>query len=171
MATITNAKWKLLTHSMSKTGEHKMLAGYQSRGSGLNKIFFLAPLYNLNDANMDGSVSVLEWAFGKNLYDPYSVFELFNNANDTCCTIDAAVQLKDYELMNNAKKSMLLASHKAASKALVTITIERTLSPGFDATLAQSKLAEMGKYSDVLIFLVQTTLETLVEAAINKTRG
>lgn len=171
MASISNAKWKLLTHSMSKTGDHKMLAGYQSKGGGLNKVFFLAPLYDLNDANMDGTVSWLEWGFGKNIYDPYSVFELFNRANDACCTIDAAVQLRDYELMNKAKGSFLEATHKAAAKALVTISVEKLLSPGIELSLAKSKIADMGKYSDKLLFLVQIGLETAVEEAINKSQG
>ena len=171
MASISNAKWKLLTHSMSQTGEHKMLAGYQPKGGNMNDIFFLAPLYDLNDANMDGSVSTLEWAFGKNIYDPYSVFELFNSSNDACCTIDAAVQLRDYELMNKAKGSFLKTTHKAAAKAFVTISVEKLLSPGIELTLAQTKLAEMGKHGENLVFLVQLGLESLVEAAINKSTG
>jgi len=171
MANITNAKWKLLTHSMSKTGEHKMLAGYQSTGGGMNNIFFVAPLYNLNDANMDGSVSLLERWYGANIYDPYSVFELFNDANNACCTIDAAVQLRDYALMNKARGNFLRTTHKAAAKAFVTINIEKLLSPGIELTLAQSRLAEMGKYSEKLLFLVQIGLETLVEKIINKSQG
>lgn len=170
MTVINNAKWKLLTHSMSQTREHKMLAGYQPSGGGMNKIFFLAPMYNLNDANMDGSVSTLEWWFGKNLYDPYSVFELFNNAADNCCTVDAATQLRDHELFGNARKSMLKASFKAASKALITINIERLLSPGIEANLANTKLAEIGKFSSALIFIVKNGMQTAVEAAINKPR-
>lgn len=169
MPGINNAKWKLLTHSMSKTGQHKMLAGYQSRGSGLNKVFFLAPLYNLNDQNLNGSISALEWWYGKNLFDPYSVFELFNNGANTCCTIDAAVQLKDYELMERAKSIFLQKSHKIAAKALVTISVEKLLSPGIELNLAQSKLAEMGAFADSLLFLVQIGLETAVETAINRT--
>ncbi len=169
---IRNAKWKLLTHSMSKDGSHKMLAGYKSHGrGGLNKIFFLAPLYNMNDANMDGSVSIPEWFLGKNLYDPYSVFELFSDANKACCTIDAAIQLRDYDLRNKAMMGMLRASHKAASKALVTITVEKILSPGLEKVLAVSKLAQMGKFSDNLLFLVQLGIESAVEAVINKSRG
>ena len=156
---------------MSKTGEHKMLAGYQSKGGGLNNIFFLAPLYSLNDANMDGSVSYLESWFGANLYDPYSVFELFGNATDSCCTIDAAMQLRDYELRNKALNSFLRATHKVAAKAFVTISIEKLLSPGVELTLAQTRLAEMGKYSDKLLFLVQTTFETFVENKINWWQG
>lgn len=172
MTTIKDAKWKLITHTMSKTKEHKMLVGYQSRGiGGLNKIFFLAPLYNLNDSNMDGSISMWEWAISKNFYDPYSVFELFNSANDTCCTMDAAVQLRDLELWNKTKEGILKASHKAASKALITISIEKILSPGIERSLALTKLNEIGKFSSSLLFLVQTGMETAVDFAINKSRG
>jgi len=148
-----------------------MLAGCQPKGGGMNNIFFLAPLYNLNDANLDGSVSTLEWWYGVNLYDPYSVFELFNSSNDVSCTIDAAVQLRDYELMNKAKGSFLKATHKAAAKALVTIAVEKLLSPGIELTLAQSKLAEMGEHSENLMFLVQIGLESAVEAMINRSVG
>lgn len=171
MATIRNAKWKLLTHSMSKNGKHKMIAGYTSRGTGgMNTIFFLAPLYNLNDSNMDGSVSYLEWGFGVNLYDPYSIFGLFTDANSACCTIDAARQLRDYDLFNKAKMKFLESAYKAAGKALTTITIERLLSPAIDQALALTNLQAMMRFSDKLIFLVKTGMETAVDEAITRSQ-
>ena len=163
---LTNAKWKIITHSQSKNKSHLMLVGFKPNGSRMNSIFFLAPLYNLNDANLDGSVSVLEWAYGRNIYDPYSVFELFNSSNRSCCTIDAGNQLRDFEIVQKAFAQSLHSSHKAASMALRTLMVEKLLSPGIERNLAISKLSEMGQHSDKLIFVVQIVLETIVEKVL-----
>lgn len=171
MASINNAKWKLITHSGSKTGNHKMVAGYTSNGIRHNNIFFLAPLYNLNDVNMDGSVSVLEWGFGTNLYDPYSVFSLFADATASCCTIDAARQLHDYELFNKAKMGFLQSAYKTAGKALTTITIERFFKTPMDRATVSAGVKQMGQFTNTLVFLVKTGMSTAVNQAITRTQG
>ena len=89
---------------MSETKEHKILVGYQEVMKIRSKVFFLAPLYDMNDKNMDGNVSVLESWYGKNLYDPYSVFKLFNQADNAACAIDVGVQMKDYFLRDKAAR-------------------------------------------------------------------
>lgn len=165
------AKWKVITHSMSKTNDHLILVGYKTKGKYMNEVLALAPLYNLNDANLDGEVSMLEYAFGKNVYDPYSVFKLMNSGNKISCMMDTANQMKDRELHQQAKSQMLQAAYKAAARALITLTIERVLSPGFERTLALTKLAEIGRHSDKLIFMVKTGLETVLDELIAGSQG
>jgi hypothetical protein len=166
-----NIKWKAIEHSGSKEkgqGKHVILVAYKSRGMGLNEIVGVAPLYDLRDANLDGYVSALEKFYASNWYDPYYVFELMTSASSTSCAIDAAIQMRDLEFRRKAMTGFLKTAYKICTKALVTIMVEKSISPGLELTLAETGLANLGKASDVVQFLVQTEIENIIIDSITK---
>lgn len=162
-----NIKWRALEHSQSNLpGKHVILVAYQSAGMGLNKVVGVAPLYDLRDMNFDGSVSAPE----KWWYDPYEVFDLISSTSETSCVCDAARQMRDYELFQKAKMDFLRASYKACGRMLTTIMVEKALSPGIELNLANTGLANLSKFSEIVQFVVQTTLETAIIESICATR-
>lgn len=165
---MTNSiKWKVLEHSQSKlSGKHVILVAYQNQGMGLNKVVGVAPLYDLRDMNFDGSVSIPErwW------YDPYEVFDLISSTGKVSCIADAAIQMRDYELYNKTIRDFLRSTHKACSRMLTTIMVERAISPGIELNLANTGLANLSKFSEVVQFVVQTTLENVIIESICATR-
>ena len=166
-----NIKWRAIEHSFSKQkgqGKHVILAATRSRGMGMIEIVGVAPLYDLRDANLDGSVSMPEKFYASGWYDPYYVFELMTSASSTSCAIDAAVQLHDLEFRRKAIMGFLKTAYKICSKALVTLMVEKVFSPGLELTLAETGLANLGKYSDAAQFLVQTGIEEAIVGSITK---
>ena len=166
-----NIKWKAIEHSGSEKkgqGKHVILVGYKSRGMGLNEIVGIAPLYDLRDANLDGWVSPLEKFYASNWYDPYYVFELMTSASSASCAIDAAVQMHDLDFRRKAITGFLKTAYKVCSKALVTVMLEKSISPGLELTLAKTGLANLGEASDVVQFLVQTQIENIIINSITK---
>lgn len=166
-----NIKWKAIEHSGSSKkgqGKHVILVAYRSRGAGLNEIVGVCPLYDLRDANLDGSVSIPERFYASGLWDPYSVFELMTSASNATCGIEAAVQLRDWEFRQKVISGFLKTAFKITSKALMTIMVEKVISPGLELTLAKSGLANLGEFSDAAQFLVQTSIEEAIVSSITK---
>ncbi len=160
-------KWDALEHSQSKqTGKHVILVAYKWLGPGLNKVVCVVPLYDLRDANLDGSVSLPERFYGSEFSDPYGVISLMNGSNAATCVADAARQKKDYELWKQAGTNFLQMAFKVCQKALVSIMVQKALSPGVSLSLANTGLAEMGKISVVANFLVLTSMEKAVVSSI-----
>lgn len=162
-------KWKALEHSQSQQkgqGKHVILAAYMPTGAGMNKVVGIAPFYDLRDANLDGSVSVLEKIYGSEYYNPYDVISLMNSSNAAACVQDAAAQMKDYALVTQASKSFLQATFKVCQKALVSIMFKKALSPGIQLSLANAGLAELGKISGVAQFIVLSTMEKAIVGSI-----
>jgi hypothetical protein len=164
-----NIKWKAIEHSGSKQkGKHVILVAYKSRGMGLNEIIGVSPLYDLRDANLDGSVSIPEKLYGSGWYDPYYVFELMTSASSTSCAIDAAIQMRDLEFRHKAISGFLKTAYKITSQALVTLMVEKVLSPGLELTLAKTGLANLGEFSDAAQFMVQTAIEEAIISSITR---
>lgn len=164
-----NIRWKAIEHSQSnKKGAHVILVAYQSNGRILNKVVGIVPLFDLRDTNFDGSVSYNEsfWAGFSNWVDPYYVFALMKAAGDCSPILEAARQLRDYELMNNTNAELLKKSFTVCSKALTTILTEKALSPGIELNLANTALANLKYCSDTAQFIVQTILETVIVESI-----
>jgi hypothetical protein len=157
-------KWKAIEHSQSKAkGKHVILVAYQSMGAGgLNKVSGVVPLYDIRDMNFDGSTSVLE----KWMYDPYEVFDFISSTSQVSCVADAAIQMRDYDLYNKTIQGFLRATHKACSRMLTTIMVEKGISPGIELSLAETGLANLGKFSEVAQFIVQTALENVIIESI-----
>lgn len=161
--------WKAIENSQSQvknSGKHVILAAYQPRGMGLNYVRGAVPLYDLTDINLDGSVSLTERFF----YDPYEVWKLIKEAGKASFIADAAIQLKDYELYNKAIADLLSTTHKACAKAATTLLVEKVLSPGFELNLALTALANLKVGSEIVQFIVQTSLETAIIESICATR-
>jgi hypothetical protein len=166
---VNNIKWKAIEHSGSQQkGKHVILVAYKSRGMGLNEIIGVTPLYDLRDANLDGAVTALEKFYASGWYDPYYVFELMTSSSSTSCAIDAAIQMRDLEFRRKAISGFLKTAYKITSQALVTIMVEKVLSPGIEQTLAKTGLANLGEFSDVAQFLVQTGIEEAIVSSITK---
>lgn len=166
-----NIKWRAIEHSGSKQkgkGKHIILAATRSIGMGMIEIVGVAALYDLRDANLDGSVSIPEKFYSSGWYDPYYVFELMTSSNSTSCAIDAAVQLRDLEFRRKAQMGFLKKAFKVCTQALVTIMVEKAISPGLELTLAQTGLANLGSSSDAVQFLVQTEIENVIVDSITK---
>lgn len=167
-----NIKWKAIEHSFSKqkgSAKHVILVAYKSRGQGgLNEILGVAALYDLRDANLDGSVTALEKFYASGWYDPYYVFELMTSTSSTSCAIDAAIQLHDLEFRRKAMTGFLKTAYKICTKALKTIMVEKAISPGLELTLAETGLANLGQFSDVAQFLVQTEIENQIVNSITQ---
>lgn len=164
-------KWKAIEHSGSQLKgkkKHVILVAYQSRGMGLNKVVGVAPLYDLRDTDLDGSVSYGEAFFAGGWYDPYYIFELMTSANNTACAIDAGIQLHDLEFRDKAIRGFLKTGYNVCSKALVAIMVEKAISPGLELTLAETGLANLGTFSDAAQFLVQTEIENIIIDSITK---
>jgi hypothetical protein len=165
-----NIKWKPIEHSQSKQkSKHVILVAYKSMGKGgLNDVLAISPLYNLKDANLDGSVSMSEkfWSVLTSMWDPYEVFDLMNSLGGVSPVLEAARQLKDYQLLNKATGDFLRATHKACSRALTTLMIEKVLSPGIELNLANSGLRNLGEFSEHAQFIVQQGLETAIMESI-----
>lgn len=160
-------KWKALEHSQSRQkGKHIILAAYLPTGSGMNKVVGVAAFYDLRDANLDGSVSVLERIYGSEYYNPYDVISLMNSSNTVACVQDAAVQMKDYALVTQASAAFLQSAFKVCQKALVSIMFQKALSPGIQLNLANAGLAELGKISGVAQFIVLSTMEKAIVGSI-----
>jgi hypothetical protein len=162
-------QWTAIENSQSRVKnsyKHVSLVAYKPAGMGLNTVYAVAPLYDLRDLNLDGSASLAE----KFWYDPYEVFELIQTAGEASFIADAATQLRDYKLFNSAMAGLLKATHKASAKALTTIMVEKVLSPGIELNMANTALAELGKVSEVVQFVVQTALETVIIESICATR-
>ncbi len=159
-----SVKWKAIEHSQSKIkNKHVILVAYQSMGAGgLNKVACVVPLYDIRDMNFDGSVSIPErwW------YDPYEVFDFISSTSQVSCVADAARQMRDYDLYNKTIQGFLRSTHKACSRMLTTIMVEKALSPGIELNLANTGLANLGQFSEVAQFIVQTALETAVIESI-----
>lgn len=167
-----NIKWKVIEHSQSnKKNAHVILVAYQKNGSTMNKVVGIVPLFDLRDTDFDGSVSMLEagWAGFTNWVDPYYVFALMKAAGEKSPIIDAARQLRDYELMNKATGEFMRTAFKVCTKALTTIMVEKSISPGLELNLANTGLANLRRFADEAQFIVQTTLETIIVESICKT--
>ena len=167
-----NIRWKAIEHTQSnKKGAHVILVAYQPNGKTFNKVLGIVPLFDLRDTNFDGSVSTLEagWAGFTNWVDPYYVFALMKSAGDSSPIMDSARQLRDYELMGQANSEFLRTAFKVCTKALTTIMLEKSISPGLELNLANTGLANLRAFSDVAQFIVQATLETVIVESICKT--
>ena len=160
-------KWKAIEHSQSKQkGKHVILVAYQTQGMGLNKVSAVVPCYDIRDMNFDGSVSIPE----KWWYDPYEVFDFISSTSQVSCVANAAIQMRDYDLYNKTIQGFLRATHKVCSRALTTILVEKAFGTGLERTLAETGLANLGQFSEIAQFIVQTTLETVVIESICATR-
>ncbi len=157
-------RWRAIEHSQSKIkSKHVILACCRSMGKGgLNEVCAVVPLYDMRDMNFDGSVSIPE----KFWYDPYEVFDLIELASKTSCVADAARQLRDYQLYNKTIQGFLRSTHKACSRALTTIMVEKAITPGVELNLANTGLANLGQFSEAAQFVVTTALETAVIESI-----
>lgn len=167
-----NIRWKAIEHSQSnKKGAHVILVAYKPNGCSFNKVLGIVPLFDLRDTDFDGSVSYTEsgWASFTNWVDPYYVFALMKSAGESSPIIDAARQMRDYELMNQATGEFLRTAFKVCTKALTTIMVEKSISPGLELNLANTGLANLRAFSDVAQFIVQSTLETIIVESICKT--
>ena len=132
----------------------------------MNKVCAVAPLYDMRDMNFDGSVSIPESFW----YDPYEVFQLISSTSQVSCTADAAIQMRDYDLYNKTIQGFLQATYKACGRMLTTIMVENAISPGIELNLANTGLANLGRFSEVVQFIVQTTLENVIIESICATR-
>jgi len=160
-------KWEALEHSDSKLkGKHVILVAYMPAGAGMNKVIGVAPLYDLRDANLDGSVTVLEKIYSSEYYNPFDLISLMNSANVVVCVKDAARQMKDWSLFQQADNAFLQATFQVAQKALVSIMVEKALAPGIKLSLAKTGLAELGKVSGVAQFIVQNTIKKAIVDSI-----
>lgn len=156
-------KWKGIEHRQSKLkGKHVIWVAYQTQGMGLNKVVGVVPCYDIRDMNFDGSVSIPE----KWWYDPYEVFDFISSTSEVSCIADAAIQMRDYDLYNKTIQGFLRSTHKACSRALTTILVEKAIGLGLERTLAETGLANLGKFSEVAQFVVQTALETAIMESI-----
>ncbi|MCY7344891.1 MAG: hypothetical protein LH614_01625 [Pyrinomonadaceae bacterium] len=160
-------KWDALEHSQSTLkGKHVILVAYKSAGMGQNKVVGVVPLYDLRDANLDGSVSLPERFYGSELYNPSGLISLMNGSNAAACVADAARQKNDLELFNQAKTAFLQVAFKVCQKALVEMMVQNSLAPGVKLSLAKTGLAEYGKVSSVANFLVVKAMEKAVVGSI-----
>lgn len=163
-------RWKAIEHSGSKQkNAHVILVAYQSMGKGgMNKVCGIVPLYDLRDMNLDGTASISEiaWLGLTSMWDPYEVFGLLNSLSAQSPVSNAAIQLRDYELYNKATADLLRTTHKACARALTSLMVENILSPGIELNLANTGLANLGRFSDSAQFIVQQTLETVIMESI-----
>lgn len=161
----TNFKWTAIAHSQSP--EHIILVAYRSIGSGLNDVVAVSPLYDLRDMNLSGSVSLTEagWTAATRLVDPLYIFRIINSLGNASCVADAARQLRDYKLYNEALAGVLETTFKLRHEILTAVMLKSFLSTPIQLNLANTGLAKLNKIGGVATFIVKTALE----AAIMKT--
>jgi hypothetical protein len=163
-------KWKAIEHSMSKVkGKHVILVAYQPNGPILNNVLGFAPLYDLRDADLNGSVSVGERLYG--WWSPYvGLGNLAEATDDWSCINDVARQLRDYDLWSKAQVGALEAAFEVCVMAQTTMMVDQLLMPGVQLTLAKTALAEMTRLGGAVPFVVQKTFRWVLIKAITWSR-
>lgn len=102
-------QWTAKEHSLSQQkgqGKHVILVAYQSKGKGgMNEVVAVMPTYDLRDMNLDGSAAMSEilWLGLTSILDPYEVFGVINSLGSQSPVVDAAIQLRDYDLKTKAE--------------------------------------------------------------------
>jgi hypothetical protein len=154
-------KWKVIEHSLSRMkGKHVILVAYQPNG-GLNKVLGFAPLYDLRDADLNGSVSLGERLYG--WWYPYvAMGNLAEVMDQWSCITEVARQLKDFDLWGKANVGALQAAFETCAVAQTTMMVDQILMPGVQLTLAKSALAEMTRLGGVVPFVVEKSFRWLV---------
>ena len=170
---MSDIKWTAIENSYSGVkgqNKHVILVAYTSAGMGLNEVCAVAPMYDLRDMDLSGSVSWLEagWDYVTKLWDPVYVFGLIKSANKGSCVTDAALQMKDPFLYQNSQISQLESIFKLRKEILTAVMIQGLIGPAIGPALgvASSGLAELMNIGGAAPFLIKTAFQTAINKAI-----
>src|SRR5262245_36058593 len=103
-------QWKVIQYALGSHPNNLILVGYNSGGMGASQVCAISPLYDLRDMNLDGWASPNEkfWYDGaSNIKDPEHVFAFIKEAGKASCVMEAARQLKDWQLYSQAELAIL----------------------------------------------------------------
>jgi hypothetical protein len=167
-------QWATIEHSGSRrkgAGKHTILACYRSRGAGgMNDVLSVSPLYDLRDADLNGSVTWLEagWSAGTAVVDPVKVFGIINSLGGASFMLEAARELKDYELQQLALRGVLEGAYNVRHEMLAAVAAQSFVVGNVNVSLdlLNLGLAEVSRFGFATMFIVKKIAETAVMKSV-----
>lgn len=161
-----NLLWRLVDDPMSRNGKKRqILVAWLSRGSGLGKLCAAFPLFDVRDANADGSVSWLESGFTAYGHVD-SLFGMMANSTRTGFLQTAALAVKDYEYYTQVTEAALKNVFSVAREQFTALTISRLIGAGSSGTL--NVVLEGIPGGGATCGVINSAAEALVKMAIIK---
>jgi hypothetical protein len=164
--------WKAVEHSGTKAkGKHVILVAYRPElaVTRRNKVIAFAPMYDLRDADMNGSTSwgekLAPWIF-----TPFGLGGMLAVLDNWSCVNDVASQFRDDKLRQAAQAGALRGLFEVCAVAQTTMLVDRLFMPGVQLTLAKSGLAEMTRLGGMVPFVVEKASRTAVIQAVTLSR-
>jgi len=164
---------KAIEHSMSQCkgqGRHIIAVGYKPVGGGLNEVTCTIPLYDIRDMDLSGGVSWSEagWSAATRIIDPLYIFGIMNSLGRASFHLEAAHQLRDYQMMMATTREILEQTFKLRHEILRAVLVKSfvTANINLNVDLFNLGLTEISKLGFLTTFVVKTVLEQAVMRSI-----